>query len=547
VHTGEQLSYVITAAPPNPNGDLHLGHLSGPFLGADVLRRSLVQQGHQARYVSYSDDYSCYVRRKALQLGQSTERTAYVYGRRMEETLALGQMLPDRFTHPQSEPLHTQLTQRFFLELWNSGALETRELPAFFCDPCQQYLYEAEVTGTCPHCQASSGGLECEECGRRLATTGLLDPQCITCGATPRITSLRRIVFPIERHREGMTRFVANGNWRPRLAEFLNSMLAEPLPEVPVSRLDPLGIPVPLPGWEGHILDTWFGGVWGYLAAATAHATIAGETATGEQLWKDPDTEVIHFLGFDCSFSHAVFWPALLLAHGDLRLPGHIITNEFYRLEGGKFSTSRGHAIWGGEFLRLQPADAVRFFLCLTGPEDSQTNFSSREYTRTTDEVLLGGLRTWTDDLISLVHNEFAGTVPAGSTESADPRVAGAQALPDVVAAALAPASFSMRRAAEALRDTALAMPDSLAAARALGTGTQRAQAVADQLEALARFAAAAAPLMPAWSSQVSAALGLPETDPLSKTPPWPRDGRRMMIEGRPVAPSCPTPLWRFG
>jgi methionyl-tRNA synthetase len=526
-------NYVITSAPPNPNGDLHLGHLSGPFLGADVLRRSLVQQGHQARYVSYVDDYSCYVRRRGAALGRSTEETAFTYGRRMAETLALGEMLPDFFSHPQSQPLHTQLTQRFFLDLWNSGALAERELPAFYCGTCRHHLYEAEVTGVCQYCDAHSGGLECEECARRLDTTGLREPKCVTCGETPEIRTLRRVVFPLEPHREALTKYFEGGTWRPRLAGYLKAILAEPLPEVPFSRLDPLGIPVPLSDWEGHILDTWFGGIWGYLAATTAHAIGMGEAESGEQIWKDPDTEIVHFLGFDCSFSHAVFWPGLLLAQGQLRLPSHIITNEFYRLEGEKFSTSRGHAIWGGDFLRQVPADAVRFFLCLAGPETSQTSFSMREFTDTTTSVLRDGLQGWADDVLESLHRDFGGVVPESDVDSGHP----AFELPDVVAKALAPEAFSPRAAAQAVRDVVDGLPASLAAAQG------RAGAMADQVEALALVAVAVAPLMPTWSALVLAALGVPAAEPLHRTPPWPVAGQRLVPAGRSVAETCPTPL----
>ncbi|MFE9749570.1 class I tRNA ligase family protein [Saccharothrix saharensis] len=522
-------NFIVTSAPPNPNGDLHLGHLSGPFLGADVLRRSLVQQGVPARYVSYADDYSCYVRRRAADLGHGTEETAFVYGRRMEETLALGGMLPDRFTHPQGEPLHTQLTQRYFLDLYNSGAFAERELPAFYCATCAHHLYEAEVTGICPHCGAHSGGLECEECARRLETTGLREPRCVTCGGVPEVRSLRRLVFPLEPHRAGLARFAAEGVFRPRLRAYLDDLLSRPLPEVPFSRLDPLGIPVPLPEWRGHVLDTWFGGIWGYLASTTAHAVASGEAASGEQLWKDPDTEVVHFLGFDCSFSHAVFWPGLLLAQGQLRLPTHVLTNEFYRLEGEKFSTSRGHAIWGGDFLRRVPADAVRFFLCLAGPEVAQTSFSLREFTDTTRTVLTEALQGWTDGVFARAR----GRVEGGGGGVTDPVLAEAMRLPEVVAGALAPSVFSPRAAAAAVRDVVVRLPHALDGDAPLS----------DHVEALARTAVAVAPLMPTWSELVLTALDVPPADPLHRTPPWPAAGARIVPPGRSIAPACPTPL----
>src|SRR6185437_7680158 len=136
-----------------------------------------------------------------------------------------------------------------------------------------------------------------------------------------------------------------------------------PLPLTPVSRHANYGIPVPIEGWEGHILDTWYSGIWGYLAATKAHASALGDP-DGLAAWSDSETQIYEFIGFDCSFSHAVLWPALFLAHGNLNLPAQVVTNEFYQLEGDKFSTSRGHAIWGREFLRQVPADQLRFYLC---------------------------------------------------------------------------------------------------------------------------------------------------------------------------------------
>jgi methionyl-tRNA synthetase len=230
----------------------------------------------------------------------------------------------------------------------------------------------------------------------------------------------------------------------------------------------------------------------------------------------------------------------MVLAVGDLQVPSHVITNEFYRLEGQKFSTSRGHAIWGGEFLRSQPADAVRFYLCLAGPEIRQTSFYGEEFTRTTSEVLGHGLHRWTEDLLGSVAREHGGVVPEHAGTPADKRLVLAHALPDRVAAALAPDSFSLREAAAAIREVVVAMPGALAD---LGSGGGRPAALADHVEALARVAAAAAPLMPFWAGLVLAALGVPDRDPLGRTPPWPESGTRLVPAGRRIAPSCATPL----
>src|SRR5262249_15035824 len=243
---------VVTSAPPNPNGDLHLGHLAGPFLGADVLQRYLGQTGHEVYYAGYSDAYSCYVPRRGAERGRPAAETAHVFGRRIEQTLGLAGMSHDYFTHPLVEPTHAAVVQRFFTELWEKGAFEVAELPAYWCAGCRRYLYEAEMRGLCQFCAAPSDGLYCEECGPPQDRAGLAEPRCTACRSTPEVRSLRRIVFPLEDYRERLREYHAGRPMRPRLREYLDGMLSRPLPATPVSREAGYGVPVPLPGWSGH-------------------------------------------------------------------------------------------------------------------------------------------------------------------------------------------------------------------------------------------------------------------------------------------------------
>lgn len=538
--------FVITSAPPNPNGDLHLGHLAGPFLGADVLSRRLRQLGHEVRYVGYSDEHSCYVPRRAREIGSTPHETALRFGDRMEETLALGGARHDWFTRPLTSPRHTQTVQRYFSELWHKGAFEERTMPVFFCSHCAQYLYEAEVRGECQFCAAPSDGVYCEECGLPQEPGGLAAPRCTTCGQTPRTDSLRRVVFPLERYRERLFAYyddaVRNASWRPRLRAYLGDLLSRPLPATPVSRLAGYGIPVPVPGWQGHVLDTWFSGIWGYMAA-TAHLTEAeGRPGLGERLWTDPSTEIVNFIGFDCSFSHAVLWPALLLACGGLTLPRHVIINEFYQLEGRKFSTSRGHAIWGGQFLRQVPADALRFHLCLTGPETEQGNFAAKEFAGTVRDVLADGLQSWAGSVLSFARADFGGRVPTEAPAPDGTMARPLRTLPGQVAAALAPESFSPRAAATALRDVidhgarAVGHLADLRGRRGTGYGAE----LALHLELLATVAAAAAPIMPAFAERAWSALGLPFTDAVRQLPPAPAAGPRLLRPGQPLGGALP-------
>nr|WSW45070.1 class I tRNA ligase family protein [Streptomyces sp. NBC_01001] len=538
-------SYVVTSAPPNPNGDLHLGHLSGPFLGADVLTRHLRQRGHDVRYVGYSDEHSCYVPRRAAEIGSTAYPTAKLFGDRMEETLSLGAMHHDWFTRPLTDATHTEFVQRFFLELWESGALEVQELPVFHCAPCDRYLYEAEVRGECQFCAEPSDGVYCEACGLPQDPAGLTAPRCTACWNAPETKTMRRIVFPLERYRERLEAYYADAQakaeWRPRLISYLDGLFERALPDTAISREADYGIPVPLPGWEGHILDTWFSGIWGYVAGTARVAEANGDRSEWERLWTGPETRIVNFIGFDCSFSHAVLWPALLLAQGELTLPAQVVINEFYRLEGDKFSTSRGHAIWGGEFLRRVNADALRFHLCLTGPERAQNNFSMKEFADTLSTVLAGGLERWTDTVLDLLGQDFDSVVPAAGPADG-PLAAERAALPQRIADALGAGAFSPQRAADTLA-TVIERADAdlreLALLRVAGPREEYAGRLAAHVELLAAVTVTAAPLMPGWSAFLAGHLGLP-VDLGTRMPVWAGVEGRLLAEGTTLPTATP-------
>lgn len=522
---------LVTCAPPNPNGDLHLGHLSGPFLGADVLRRYLRARGADVAYVSYTDDESCYVPRRAREIGWEPKETALHFTRRIEQTLALADMLPDYYEHPHREPGHDHMVHEGFHRLMAAGAIEKRELPTPYCERCEKFLYEADLRGLCRFCREPSDGTYCEDCGFPQDPGGLHEARCVGCGDKPVLRTSPRLVVPLRRFAARLATFYAGRQFPARVNDFCQELLSYGLPDTPISRISGYGTPVPLEGWSGHVLDTWFSGIFGYMAATQAYATAVGSPQRTAEFWEDPDTTLVHFIGFDCSFSHAVLWPALLLAVDQPVLPRHVISNEFYSLEGEKFSTSRGHAIWGSEFLRQVPADAVRMHLCLTNPETSQTDFSRADFDRSINDVMRGGLDAWATSVFDLLATGSRARIPDSPVDAWPATVrADIAAAPDRVGAHLEPGAFSMRSASAVIAEVVLRSRDGLRAA----AGPTDGALLAGHAELLGTVAAVAAPIVPEWSRRVLRQLGVPVDT--AGVLAWPQPDARLVAAGQQVA-----------
>ncbi|MFJ4342316.1 class I tRNA ligase family protein [Streptomyces sp. NPDC088915] len=542
-------TYVVTTAPPSPDADPHLGRLAGPFLGADVLTRHLRQRGHHVRYVGYCDEYSPRVASRAAETGVTPHALARVVGDRTGDTLALGAMRPDWFTRPLTDAAHAHWVRRFFLALWEAGALEVRELPVFRCAPCDRYLHEAEVRGGCRHCAAPVDGASCGSCGLPQGPGALADPRCADCGTEPGTVLRSRIAFPLERYRE---RLVAHHDGtrdeagrRGRTHAFLDRLLAAGLPVVPVSTVADHGVPVPLPEWEGHVLDTGFSGIWGLVAATERLAEAYGEKDGALPLWSDPATRIVSFTGVDQLFAHVALWPALLLAEGTLGLPARVVVGEDVRPR-----DAESGAAWNGDFLRRTNADALRFHLCLTAAEQtgkdfspadpSPADFSLGEYADTVATVLAGGLETWTDTVLDLLAQDFHRAVPAALP--AGPMTAERRELTRRTADALGVDAHAPARAAEALAaavERALIDVHRLRVLRDAGQEGEYATGLAAHVELLAAFTIAAAPLMPGWSAFLAGELGL-AVDRETRLPLWADEDERLVPAGTVLPEAVP-------
>ena len=512
---------LITATPPTVNGELHLGHISGPYLAADILRRYLELCGREVYSITGSDENQSYVVTKAAQKGWTAGETAARFGDGVEGALAALGIETDVYARPSTSPHHARMCQEFFSRLHDAGALELRTAPSLFCDACDRYLFEAHVSGLCPHCGHGSDGCACEDCARPNDCVDLVEPRCNGCGAVPAVRDVARFYFPLSRYEEQLREYVRSVRMTPHMLSLCEQMIADGLPDIAASHVADWGIPVPVEGFEDQVIYVWLEMCPGYLAA-TQQLADASESLSGwEDLWKDEDAEIVQFFGFDNGYFHALLFPALLMAFDPaVRLPSGFVTNEFYLLDGEKFSSSREHAIWAREFAEHEPADAIRFFLSLDRPEHKRTSFTLGEYETRVQAELLDGWLPWLSGLGRRVVDEFGGLAPGTSSYTTAHEVFFRSLTRRIrqLEDALGPAGFSPAQAARALCELAgdaerLGAAEQHAAGAA-GLTAERRTAVALELAAARCLATMAYPLVPDLSARLWAALGFEDERP---------------------------------
>jgi methionyl-tRNA synthetase len=368
---------VIIGPPPTPNGDLHIGHMAGPYVAADVHARYLRAVGREVLYATGTDDSQTYVVASARRRGIAPEALCDAATRDIRRTLAAMGVAVDGFA--PFDAGYRAAVLDFVLTLHAAGKLRSRTVRLPYSERDGEFLYEGLVCGGCPVCLAESRGGLCETCGHPIDVDGLLDPRS-TVDPTD-VVSLREatiLVLAMEEYRERLVDYYATRQWRPHMAQLVREVLARPLPDFPITYPGTWGIAAPFPETPGQVLNAWAEGMPASMYC-TAHADGHGAAdGPADALWRaDQAIELVYFLGFDNAYFWGMTHLALLMAHeGRYVLPETIVCNEFYELDNDKFSTSRGHVVWTRELLADVPRDLVRFHLALTAPEHQRTNFS---------------------------------------------------------------------------------------------------------------------------------------------------------------------------
>ncbi|WP_410579342.1 class I tRNA ligase family protein [Amycolatopsis sp. lyj-108] len=435
---------IVVAATPTPNGDLHIGHLAGPYLAGDVYARYLRATGASVIYTTCTDDSQSYVVSTARRSGTTPRELC------ADSTAAIGRSLSAMGISmtglPPIDEVYRRTVLDFVTALYEAGRFRKRTVRLPVATRSGTYLFDGLVTGTCPVCLAVSSGGVCEACGHPNNYDELLDPRSTMDPDDPvsyRDTEI--LVLPMEEYRERLTAYYAarTGRWRPHAAQLIGELLAGPLPEIPVTIPAGWGVPAPFPETPGQMLYPWIEAM-----PAVMYSTwwSAGDTTVPvDEHWRaEHDADVVYFHGYDNVYHWGLMDLVFLLAHGDRYVtPSANVCNEFYNLAGEKFSTSRGHLIRTAELLAEVPRDLVRFHLAHTAPEQARTDFS-REGLRDTGYRRLSAPWNALAEAMSSALHGLAGTLPvspAGQRRAAAmlARFRGCYDLP----------GYSMNRAAE--------------------------------------------------------------------------------------------------
>jgi methionyl-tRNA synthetase len=485
--------FVVTATPPTTNGDLHVGHLGGPYLAADVFTRAQRMLGHTVCYVSGGDDHQTYVVTTAQWIGVEPAELAASCNLEIRETLRLADIGIDLFATP--DEAYRAAIQEFFAGLHVRGKLQPRTWNFPWCAQTRRFLLEAFTRGFCPVCFASTSGAICESCGHPNDVSSLLFG--VSSGAAPGTVTEPRdvelLVLPLEKYRSQFIDFFERrrSTMRPHVLRFVDEMLSTTLPDFPVTYPADWGVPVTIAGYTGQVFN-----VWAEMLPGLVDMTKAAQTAsTGgpvESAWsRGSGRELVQFLGFDNTFYFTFAHLGLIFASGDLLEPSAIVTNEFFHLDGSKFSTSRRHLIWARELIAKYGADDVRFHLAIDNPEHQTSNFTEAGFGSNVRSRLREPL-----EVLGAALRPIAGLpVPSAAGASSNPDVAERvlAAFHDRMLQAYALETFSVRQAAESTAN--------LLALLAARVDAEPGLAV----RGLAAVAELSAPLLPGLTSRIRA------------------------------------------
>ena len=411
---------LVTTALPYANGPVHIGHLAGVYVPADIYTRYLRDKGEEVIMIGGSDEHGVPITIRARKEGCTPQDVVDRYHNIIKKSFEDFGISMDIYSRTTSAT-HQKVASDFFRTLYDKGEFVQKTTEQYYDEEAHQFLADRYIMGKCPHCgNERAYGDQCEACGTSLSALELIDPKSTISGSKPVLRETTHWYLPLDKHEGWLRKWILEDHkeWRSNVYGQCKSWLDMGLQPRAVSRDLDWGIPVPVEGAEGKVLYVWFDAPIGYISNTKELLPDNWET-----WWKDPETRMIHFIGKDNIVFHCIVFPAMLKAHGGYNLPDNVPANEFMNLEGDKISTSRNWAIWLHEYLEEFPGkqDVLRYVLTANAPETKDNDFTWRDFQARNNNELVAILGNFVNRVVVLTHKYFGGKVPAmGAMEPID-------------------------------------------------------------------------------------------------------------------------------
>jgi methionyl-tRNA synthetase len=507
--------YTVTAALPYANGPVHIGHLAGCFIPADIYARFLRLSGKDVHFICGSDEHGVPITLKARNLGVTPQEVVDKYHEMMKQSFLDFGITFDYYSRTSSN-IHRETAQEFFTDLYNKGEFSEKVTDQYYDEQEKTFLADRYIVGTCPNCgNENAYGDQCEKCGKSLSPADLINPMSKLSGNAPVKKSTKHWFLPLDKYQDewlGAWVEAQKESWKSNVFGQCKSWLDQGLQPRAITRDLDWGVPVPLAGEEGKVLYVWFDAPIGYISASREWSEISGKD--WKPYWQDENTQLVHFIGKDNIVFHCLIFPSMLKAHGKFILPDNIPANEFLNLEGEKISTSKNWAVWLHEYLEDFPnrQDELRYVLTSIAPETKDSDFSWKDFQTRVNSELADILGNFVNRVMVLTHKYFEEKVPT-SEFIPDREVENAatsifEKLPELIH------NYSFRQAQVEALNLARAGNKYLADAQPwkLNLETQReeiARVIAYSLDITARLSIALAPFIPNTSAKIRRMLNL--------------------------------------
>jgi len=412
---------LVTDALPYANGKLHLGHIAGSHLPADIYVRSQRQKGHDVLHIGGTDDHGVPITLAANKAGVSPKDIVDRHYLLIRDNLQKLGCVFDNFSQT-SRPIHHDTARSFFMRLHENGWFENREVEQLFCPSPKRFLPDRYVEGTCPHCDYDKArGDQCEHCGTLLDGTQLINPRSDICDVPLEVRKSNHWYFQLSRAQENLQEWLGSkSDWKDNVRNYCVGWFNQGLEDRPITRDLDWGIKIPLDEADGKVMYVWFEAVIGYVSSTREWAERVGEPEKWKDYWYNPDCRLVHFLGKDNIVFHAILWPAMMMAHGDYVLPYNVPANEFLNIEGQKLSTSRNWAVWLDEFLEDFPPDPLRYYLGSVAPESKDSDFAWKDFQARNNNELADIYGNFINRSLTFLTRYFDGMVPTPKTLNDD-------------------------------------------------------------------------------------------------------------------------------